>query len=104
VRLGLVPVGDRGEVIAPLIGVAVLDGDPDGPLERHRILDVGPVEAEGSTPVVVCGKGDAVVGSGVLLLGAPGGVEVVFSAGAVQQMALFSSAGTFASFFPSHLL
>src|SRR5215213_648700 len=71
-------------IVAPLVGVAVLDGYPDGLLERHRILDVEPVEADMPAPIVASAQGDAVVRSGVFLLRAPGGVEVVFGAGAVQ--------------------
>jgi hypothetical protein len=71
VRLSLVLVGDRGEIIASLVGVAVLDGDPDVPLERHQIFDVEPVEADVPAPIITSAKGDAVVGSVVLLPGAP---------------------------------
>jgi hypothetical protein len=69
VRLDLVPVGDRGEIVAPLVVVAVLDGYPDGPFERHRILDVEPVEADVPAPVAASAKGDAVIGGGIFLLG-----------------------------------
>jgi hypothetical protein len=61
----------------------MLDGYPDRTLEGHRILDVEPVEAHLAAPTVPAAQGDAVVGSRVLLLGAPGGVEVVL--GAVQR-------------------
>ena len=64
--------------------MAVLDGDPDGPLERYRILNVEVVENDVSAPIVTSAKSDAVVGSRVLLLGAPSCVEVVFGTGAVQ--------------------
>ena len=44
-RLGLVPVGHRGVVIAALVGVTVLDGDPDGLLEGYGVFDVEAVVA-----------------------------------------------------------
>ena len=51
-RFGLVPVGDRRVVVASLVGVAVLDADPDGAFERHRVFHVEPVEADVAAPVV----------------------------------------------------
>src|SRR5918997_3989170 len=52
VWLGLVPVGHRGVVVAALVGVAMLDGDPDGLLERHGVFDVEPVVAYLPAPVL----------------------------------------------------
>src|SRR5215210_1455463 len=56
----------------------MLYGDQDGSLEGHGVFHVEPVEADVAAPVVPAAQGDAVVRRGVLLLRAPGCVEVVF--------------------------
>ncbi len=52
VRLCLVPVGHRGVVVAALVGVAVLDGDPYTLFEGHRVFDVESVVAYLPAPVL----------------------------------------------------
>ena len=84
-RLGLVPVGDRGVVVAPLVGVAVLDADPYRLPERYRVLYVKAVVAYLPAPVLFAFERDPVIRRGVPLVRAPGGVEVVLGTGAVQR-------------------
>src|SRR5947199_2097951 len=63
----------------------VLDADPDGALERHGIFDMEAVQADLSAPVVTTRQGDAVIRRVVALGRAPGGVEVVLGARAVER-------------------
>src|SRR5699024_304167 len=80
----LVPVGGRGQVVAALVGVTVLDGDLDRAGERYGVLHVEPVGGDLTGPVLSARQGEAVVGRGIRLGGAPRRVEVVLRAGAVQ--------------------
>src|SRR5699024_831071 len=80
----LVPVGGRGQVVAALVRVTVLDGDLDRAGEGDRVLHVEPIGGHLTGPVLPTREGEAVVGRGIRLGGAPGSVEVVLCAGAVQ--------------------
>ena len=78
VRLGLVPVGDGGVVVVAVVGVAVLDGHPDGFFERNGVRHVEAVDRGlGPGLEVVLLEGTAVE-EVVVLAHAPGVGEVVF--------------------------
>src|ERR1700737_2803879 len=68
-----------------MVVVAVLDGGAGGFLGADRILDVEAVMGPLASPVRATGHGQAVIGSGVALGRAPGGVEVVLGPGPMQR-------------------
>lgn len=79
---GGVPIGGAAHLVAQMVAVAVFDGDLDFFLKVHRIfemVDVGGLVAVG---IVLVDRG-AVAQEGVVLH-APGLVEIIFAAGAVQ--------------------
>ena len=86
VGFGLVPVGDRGEVVAAVVGVAVLDGDLDRLGKGDGVADVVAVDVPqgvlGVAPVDE-GASDEEVAEGLAV--APRAAEVVFGTGAVKR-------------------
>src|SRR3954447_16585907 len=84
VGLRLIPVGDRRPVVTAPVRVAVLDAHSDGALEDNGVLDVEAVEADRAGPIAAARERDPVVRRAVALRRAPGGVDVVLGAGAVQ--------------------
>ncbi len=82
----LVPIGDAGVVVVPVVCVTVLDAHPEALVEEDRIGDVVAVDGDplvvGVVPAVVVG--DAVEGEGIVRLAPPRLVEPVLAAGAVQ--------------------
>src|SRR5262245_55999984 len=85
VRLGLVPERHRRDIVRPAVGVAVLDRHANALLEDHGILDVPAVERHRLGPVRAAGGDDAVIRRRIFLRRAPGRVEIVLRAGAVQR-------------------
>lgn len=73
-RLRLVPEGHARQLITPTVGVAVLEGDADGFVKDHRVLDMKAVERHGLAPVLTASGDNAVVGRCVFLRRAPSGV------------------------------
>ena len=86
VWFGLVPVGDRVEVVGAVVGVAVLDGDLDRFLEGDGAFGVPAVEAIAAADALrIDDVGRAVVHVGEgLAVEVPCAVEVVLGAGAVD--------------------
>ena len=84
VRLGLVPVGDRGEEVGAVVGVAVLDRDLDALLERHGVRDVETVDRGLGPGLEVLFLEGAAVEEGLALAHPPGVGEIILGAGAVQ--------------------
>ena len=83
-RLGLIPISRRSDIITAMIIVSMLNRYFNAPVKQDRIRHMIPVYRDLTAPIGAPAKNDTVIGRAYLLLGTPGRIEIILGAGAMD--------------------